>query len=125
MEHRRYILAVVSFLLTSPLNIYAGSGSTDYSFGTGSLQEMATFITAVMTIVVDIVMSVAAIVASYGAIGIYIKWMNGEEGLAKSIYIFVGAFIFLIACVTVVPSMFGFGTLRLPVAPSFSWKIWN
>lgn len=102
----------MALLLLIPFTgVFASFGVTNYELGTQGLQSMTTFTLASMSVVVQICFAIGAILAIYGATTIYIKMQNGEDGVVKSIYILVGACIFLVAMTIVFPQFFGWDKL--------------
>ena len=106
---KRYSLILVSLLGMSlfPQSAFAVCGATDYTGGSAKLTEMVVYILALATYVLDLVYAIAAVLCIYGATDVYIKMQNGEP-FVKSIYVLVGACIFLLSATIVLPAFFGF-----------------
>jgi len=106
--NHRYLL--VALMLTSTVIVTAAPacGATDYTSHSYALYNMVVFVLACMTAVLSILYVLATIIGLYSATTIYIKMQSGEDGIMKSIYLLVGACIFLVAASLVLPSFFGY-----------------
>lgn len=113
MNYRKIIrYGLLTLLLFIPFTgAFASFGVTNYELGTKGLMDMTEFTLASMSVVVQICFAIGTILAIYGATTIYIKMQNGEDGVIKSIYLLVGACIFLVAMTIVFPEFFGWSKL--------------
>ena len=102
------LLLVVGFLLNVQ-SLFAVCGTTDYSGGSGRLYDIKYFVLVLCYYTSLIVETLAGILSIYSATQIYIKMNTGEDGITKSILVLVGAILFLLGSVIVLPSFFGVG----------------
>lgn len=133
----RLWLLTASLLLLSMPSMAAGDakcGGTDYSWGVSGLVSMVQFVTTVMTFVLGIVFTIGGIVSVIGAMNVYVKMNNGEDGVTKNIMMLVGGIIFMIGATMVMPAFFGwnftgsyenFGSVTSSNSSSFWNNLWN
>lgn len=100
------LLLVVVFLFNVQFS-FAVCGTTDYSGGSGRLYDMTSFVLVLCYYTMLIVETLAGILSIYSATQIYIKMNTGEDGITKSILVLVGAILFLLGSVIVLPAFFG------------------
>lgn len=94
------------------LGLYNEIGAVNYSGSAQALDELWTFVAACMSSVGFILAAIAVLCGLYNAMVIYIKMSQGEQGVGKSIVMFVGSIIFIIASMAFVQNIFGY---NLPV----------
>lgn len=87
---------------------YAKCGGVDYSWGADALASMHDYVVTMMLYTLYIVYAVASVVAIVAAFQIYFKMNMGEEGIAKSISVLIGACLFLISATMVFPAFYGY-----------------
>ena len=107
---RKRIINLLAFVcgVVQSIPVSARCGGVDYSWGAGSLATMHDYVVTMMLYVLYIVYAIASIVAIIASVQIYVKMMNGEEGVVKSIQLVVGACLFLIGASVVFPAFFGY-----------------
>ena len=96
-----------SILVILPLHAYSAVGSIDYEIN-NALISMHNYVAAIKLYVTYILFAIAGIVAIIGAFEIYVKMQTGEGEVSKSILQLLGACIFLIASVSLIPAIFGY-----------------
>lgn len=74
--------------------------------GATKLSGVAASIAEYLPAVKKIVYAIAGIIAVIGAISVYIKMNNEDQDVKKSILMIVGACIFLVAAVNILPAFF-------------------
>ena len=105
---RRFALLV--FLVSVSMTMFANAGVPDYSLGAQELHRMNTdWIMPIGYSVIGIIYAIAAVLAIYSATTIYIKLQTGDEGFLKSVMMLLGAILFLFSAVWVLPGFFGSG----------------
>ena len=104
---KRTLIILLVFLALLPVKMHASVGSIDYEI-INPLIDMHTYVAHIKQYVVLILYAIAAIVATVGAFEIYTKMQTGEGEVSKSILQLLGACIFLIAAVSVIPAIFGY-----------------
>lgn len=87
---------------------YAKCGGVDYSWGADALASMHDYVVTMMLYTLYIIYAVASVVAIISALQIYIKMNHGEDGVAKSISVLIGACLFLIGASIVFPAFYGY-----------------
>ena len=80
----------------------------DYSWGADALALMHDYVVTMMLYVLYLLYDVAAIVAIYASLQIYIKMNTREEGITREIMMVVGACLFIIGASIVFPAFFGY-----------------
>lgn len=102
-----------------------GGGAVNYSFGYDGLSEMCNYVLTMMTSVSMLLCAIAALMTIYSSCSIYIKMNTGGDGITKDIIMLVGACLFLLSALIVLPAFFGIhfdGDILK--AGSDSWKFW-
>lgn len=89
------------------LSLYS-NGCTDYEPYVDRLADMTEEVVATMGYVVGILYAIAALLAIYNAMIIYIKLNTGEGEFTKSVLTLFGAIFFLIGATMVLPAFFGY-----------------
>lgn len=84
-----------------------GGGAVNYSFGYNGLKDMNNYVLTMMTSVQMLLYAIAAIITVYSSCSIYIKMNTGGDGITKDIVMLVGACLFLIGSMIVLPAFFG------------------
>lgn len=74
--------------------------------GVGAVEGVATEISAYVPAARKVIYAIAGVVATVGAISVYVKMNNEEQDVKKSIMMIVGACIFLVAAATALPKFF-------------------
>lgn len=100
------ILLFISLML--PQLAQARCGSVDYSWGAEGLAEATSFVGTMMIYTIDILNAGACIMVVIFALQIYIKMNNHEGDVTKSIMMLVGACLFMIGAMIVMPAFFGY-----------------
>lgn len=107
----RGVLLVV--LVSASMVCLANAGVPDYSMGAQELYRMNTdWIMPIGYSVVGIIYAIGAVLSIYSATTIYIKLQAGEDGFLKSCMMLIGAILFLMSAVWVLPAFFGSGGSR-------------
>lgn len=105
----KVILTALFFLAVIPMDAeHKAVGGVDYSQGVNALMSMTSFVTTMMTLTMGLTFAIAGSASVIGALNIYIKMNTGQEGIAKSIMMLVGAVIFMVAATITMPAFFGF-----------------
>lgn len=84
-----------------------GGGAVNYSFGYNGLSKMCNYVLTMMTSVSMLLCAIAALMTIYSSCSIYIKMNTGGDGITKDIIMLVGACLFLISALIVLPAFFG------------------
>lgn len=82
-------------------------GAVNYSYGYNGLAKMNSYVLTMMTSVQMLLYAIAAIMTVYSSCSIYIKMNTGGDGITKDIIMLVGACLFLIGSMIVLPAFFG------------------
>lgn len=88
--------------------VTVSDGGVNYSLTAQALADMTDEVVLTTGYVVSIVYVIASLLAIYNATVIYIKMQNGEQGIMKSIFMLLGAILFLIGATLVLPAFFGY-----------------
>lgn len=106
---KKYILKglLLAVTLLNAEGAMASCGVTDYTGGSGRLYDMALFVLVLCYYSMTVVEALAGVLAIYSATQIYIKMNTGEDGITKSIVTLVGAVLFLLGAIIVLPAFFG------------------
>lgn len=104
---RILMVLLLSLVVTIVFATPSKGGAVDYSFGYGGLKEMSSYVLTMMTSVQMLLYVIAAIMTVYSSCSIYIKMNTGGDGITKDIMMLVGACIFLISAMLVLPAFFG------------------
>ncbi len=107
--HRYLRLFVLLLLAGVSSEALAGAGVTNYSMNASALSDLNEWIIVFGVYVVSAIYAGGAVLAVYGATTIYIKLQTGDEGFLKSCFMLVGAILFLLSAVKVIPGFFGRG----------------
>ena len=91
-------------------------GAVNYSYGYDGLAKMNNYVLTMMTSVQMLLYAIAAIMTVYSSCSIYIKMNTGGDGITKDIVMLVGACLFLIGSMIVLPAFFGI---------NYSDKLWS
>lgn len=95
-------------ILLSIQESMARCGGVDYSWGANSLASMHDYVVTMMLYVLYLVYAVASIVVLIAATMIYMKMINGEQGVTKQIMSTIGACMYLVGATIVFPAFFGY-----------------
>ena len=82
-------------------------GAVNYTYGYDGLKEMCSYVLTMMTSVQMLLYALAGILTVYSSCSIYIKMNTGGDGIVKDIVMLVGACLFLIGAMIVLPAFFG------------------
>lgn len=104
---KRNITAILMLLLTVQQSM-ARCGGVDYSWGANSLASMHDYVVTMILYVLFLVYAIASIVVLIAATMIYMKMMNGEQGVTKQIMSTIGACMYLVGATIVFPAFFGY-----------------
>lgn len=96
-------VAVMLLLVICTVSVEAQSMDS----GVKAITQASDSIKKYLPVVTKLIYVIAGIVAVLGAISVYIKMNNEEQGVKKSIMMIVGACIFLIAAAQALPLFFG------------------
>lgn len=88
--------------------VTVSDGGVNYSLTAQALADMTDEVVLTTGYVVSVVYVIASLLAIYNATVIYIKMQNGEQGIMKSIFMLLGAILFLIGATLVLPAFFGY-----------------
>lgn len=100
-------LLMVSFFFPS-LSLYAKCGAVDYSWGADGLAEATSYLGTMIIYTIYVLYAIAIIMAIISALQIYIKMVNLEGDITKSIMMLIGAILFMIGATIVMPAFFGY-----------------
>lgn len=105
---RRIVTLFLSLLFTTTITADdIRGGAVNYSYGYNGLAEMNSYVLTMMTSVQMLLYAIAAIMTVYSSCSIYIKINTGGDGIIKDIVMLVGACLFLIGSMIVLPAFFG------------------
>ena len=104
---RRIVTLSLLLLFTTTVSADSGGGAVNYSYGYNGLAEMNSYVLTMMTSVQMLLYAIAAIMTVYSSCSIYIKMNTGGDGITKDIVMLVGACLFLIGSMIVLPAFFG------------------
>lgn len=104
---RRIVTISLLLLFTTTVSADSGGGAVNYSYGYNGLAEMNSYVLTMMTSVQMLLYAIAAIMTVYSSCSIYIKMNTGGDGITKDIVMLVGACLFLIGSMIVLPAFFG------------------
>ena len=113
---RRIVTLSLLLLFTTTVSADSGGGAVNYSYGYNGLAEMNSYVLTMMTSVQMLLYAIAAIMTVYSSCSIYIKMNTGGDGITKDIVMLVGACLFLIGSMIVLPAFFGI---------NYSDKLWS
>ena len=113
---RRIVTLSLLLLFTTIVSADTGGGAVNYSYGYNGLAEMNSYVLTMMTSVQMLLYAIAAIMTVYSSCSIYIKMNTGGDGITKDIVMLVGACLFLIGSMIVLPAFFGI---------NYSDKLWS
>ena len=113
---RRIVTLFLLLLFTTTVSADSGGGAVNYSYGYNGLAEMNSYVLTMMTSVQMLLYAIAAIMTVYSSCSIYIKMNTGGDGITKDIVMLVGACLFLIGSMIVLPAFFGI---------NYSDKLWS
>ena len=104
---KRIVILSLLLLFTTTVSADTGGGAVNYSYGYNGLAEMNSYVLTMMTSVQMLLYAIAAIMTVYSSCSIYIKINTGGDGIIKDIVMLVGACLFLIGSMIVLPAFFG------------------
>ena len=118
---KRKSLALL-FVLMSTAAFADSVGAVNYTYGYNGLKDMCTFVLEMMTVVMFLLYAIASLITVYSSCAIYIKMNTGGDGITKDIVMLVGACLFLIGSMTVLPAFFDVNFDQLNVGSLWKWK---
>ena len=104
---RRIVTLLLMLSIVTTVSANNGGGAVNYSYGYKGLAEMNSYVLTMMTSVQMLLYAIAAIMTVYSSCSIYIKMNTGGDGITKDIVMLVGACLFLIGSMLVLPAFFG------------------
>ena len=104
---RRIVTLSLLLLFTTTVSADSGGGAVNYSYGYNGLAEMNSYVLTMMTSVQMLLYAIAATMTVYSSCSIYIKINTGGDGIINDIVMLVGACLFLIGSMIVLPAFFG------------------
>lgn len=102
-----FLLLLIVTTVSAQQYANSGGGAVNYSFGYDGLKNMCDYVLTMMTSVGMLLSTIAALLTIYSSCSIYIKMNLGGDGITKDIVMLVGACLFLISALLVLPAFFG------------------
>lgn len=106
MNTRKFFLLFSALFFAAGSRVFADSGCVDYSHSAQALDTMVLDLRALTVYILFILNAGAGVLTLYYAIPIYSKVVSGEA-VIKPLLHFLGAVLYLIGALIVLPVLFG------------------